>query len=276
MKAAKQLRNGEFQKKYGPWAVVAGASEGLGAQFAEHLARRGLDLVLIARRAELLQTLAARLRQDYHVEVLELPLDLASPYAPAQIVRATAALDIGLLVYNAAYSSVGSFLESPIEDHLKEIDTNVRTPLLLIHAFGLRFANRRCGGILMMSSLSAFQGSAMIANYAATKAYSLLLGEGLWEEWRNLGVDVLVCLASAIKTPGYLASRPRQSLIFSTPASDPGEVAAAALDALGKQPTVIPGVSNRMASFFMRRLLPRRTAIRLMGRVMRGMYPRKT
>ncbi len=235
MTAAKQLTNGEFQKKYGPWAVVAGASEGLGARFAEQLAHRGLNLVLVARRGELLQTLAARLRQEYQIEVLELPLDLASPYAPAQIVRTTAAIDVGLLVYNAAYSSVGSFLECPIEDHLKQIDTNVRTPLLLIHAFGLRFANRRRGGLLLMSSLSAFQGSAMIANYAATKAYSLLLGEGLWEEWREQGVDVLVCLGSAIKTPGYLASRPRQPFVFSPPASDPDEVAVAALDALGKQ-----------------------------------------
>jgi len=148
--------------------------------------------------------------------------------------------------------------------------------MLLVHAFGLRFANRRSGGILLMSSLSAFQGSALISNYAATKAFCLLLGEGLWEEWRELGVDVLVCLGSAIKTPGYLASRPRQSFIFSTPASDPKEVAAAALNALGKQPSFIPGASNRLASFFMRRLLSRQAAIRLMGRVLRGMYPRKT
>ena len=275
MTSAKQFTNGEFQRKYGPCAVVAGASEGLGAQFAEQLARRGLDLVLVARRAELLETLAARLRQEYHVEVLELPLDLASPYAPAQIVRATAALDVGLLVYNAAFSAVGSFLETPVEDHLKEIDTNVRTPLLLIHAFGLRFANRRRGGILLMSSLSAFQGSAMISNYSATKAYSLLLGEGLWEEWRELGIDALVCLGSAIKTPGYLASRPRQPFLFAPPASEPQEVAAAALNALGTQPSVIPGTGNRLSSFFMRRLLPRKAAIRMMGRVMRGMYPRK-
>jgi hypothetical protein len=119
--------------------------------------------------------------------------------------------------------------------------------------------------------LSAFQGSAFIANYAATKAFSLLIGEGLWEEWRALGVDVLVCLASAIKTPGYLARQPKKSAGLSAPASEPGAVAASALEALGKQPTIIPGVGNRMASFFMRHVLPRRAAIRLMGRVLRGM-----
>jgi short-subunit dehydrogenase len=275
MTSAKKLTNGEFQKRYGPWALVAGASEGLGAQFAEQLARRGLDLVLVARRAELLQDLAARLRRDFHVEVVELPLDLASPYAPAQIVRAAAAMDIGLLVYNAAFSAVGPFLDTPVEEHLKEIDTNVRTPLLLIHAFGLRFANRRRGGMILMSSLSSFQGSAMIANYAATKAYTLLIGEGLWEEWRGKGVDVLVCLGSAIKTPGYLASRPRRPFIFATPASEPAEVAAAALNALGKQPEVVPGAANRVANFFMRHLLPRRAAIRMMGQMLRRMYPRK-
>jgi len=276
MTSAKQLTKGEFLKRYGPWAVVAGASEGLGAQFAEQLARRGLNLVLVARRAELLQALAERLRRDFSIEVVELPLDLASPYAPAQIVRATAALDVGLLVYNAAFSSVGAFLDCPVEEHLKEIDTNVKTPLLLVHAFGLRFVNRRSGGVLLMSSLSAFQGSAIIANYAATKAYSLMLGEGLWEEWRELGVDVLVCLGSAIKTPGYLASRPRRAFSFAAPASEPRDVAAAALNALGQNPTVTPGVLNRLSSFFMHRLLPRQAAIRFMGRVLRRMYPNKT
>jgi len=271
MTVATQINNSEFRKRYGPWAVVAGASEGLGAEYAEQLAQRGLDLVLIARRAGLLQSMAARLKQKYKIEVCELPLDLASPNAPAQIVRATTDLDVGLLIYNAAYSAVGSFLDHPVEDHLKEIDTNVKTPMLLIHAFGRRLANRGRGGIILMSSLSAFQGSAFIANYAATKAFSLLIGEGLWEEWRALGVDVLVCLASAIKTPGYLARQPKKSAGLSAPASEPGAVAASALEALGKQPTIIPGVGNRMASFFMRHVLPRRAAIRLMGRVLRGM-----
>ena len=106
-----------FVEKYGPWAVVAGASEGLGAEYAEQLAQRGLDLVLIARRAGLLQSMAARLKQKYKIEVCELPLDLASPNAPAQIVSATTDLDVGLLIYNAAYSAVGSFLDHPVEDH---------------------------------------------------------------------------------------------------------------------------------------------------------------
>jgi short-subunit dehydrogenase len=125
-----------------------------------------------------------------------------------------------------------------------------------------------------MSSLSALQGSALISNYAATKAYNILIGEGLWEEWREKGVDVLVCMASAIRTPNYVSSAPKSNGKFFDPSSEPRDVAASALSALGRQPEVIPGATNRLAGFFFQRLLPRQVAIRMMGRIMRGMYGR--
>ena len=262
----------EFLQRYGPWAVIAGASEGLGAEFAEQLARQGLNLVLVARRAGLLKELASLLTQKYRVEVFECVLDLATLQEAQELAESTRALDVGLLIYNAAFSAVGPFLQRPLEDHLKEIDTNIRTPLALLHSFGQRLAARGRGGVILMSSLSAFQGSAFITNYAATKAFNQLVGEGLWEEWRRQGVDVLSCAAGAIRTPNFMASQAKSTGGISDMTSEPGQVASEALSALGRQPFVIPGQGNRLASFLMRHLMPRRAAIQMMGKILEGKY----
>ncbi len=262
----------DFVRRYGPWSLVAGASEGLGAAYAEELASRGLNLVLIARRAELLQVLASELSTKYGVETKAIALDLSAADAAERVAQAASDLEIGLLVYNAAFSAIGPFLERPLEDHLKEIHTNVFTLLKLIYLFAPQMLPRGHGGIVLMSSLSAFQGSAYISTYAATKAFNIVLAEGLWEEWREQGVDVLVCVSGALKTPNYLASEPEQTGGLGDMTLTPEQVVRAALDALGKQPYVIPGRMNRLASFVLRHLLPRRSAVKFMGRVVRRMY----
>jgi uncharacterized protein len=260
-----------FTQTYGPWALIAGASEGLGAAFAEQLAGRGINLLLAARRAGRLAELAQQLEARWHVQVQTCAIDLAEPGAALELAQLAAGLDVGLLVYNAAFSAVGLFLERPLEDHLREVETNIRAPLALSYAFGQRLVARGRGGILLMSSLSAQQGSAYIANYAATKAYNQLLGEGLWEEWRQRGVDTLVCLAGAIATPNYTASQPGEGAGVARRAMAPEQVAREAIAALGKQPLVVPGGINRLASLVMR-ALPRRVAIQMMGRILSAMY----
>jgi short-subunit dehydrogenase len=262
----------QFQEQYGPWAIVAGASEGLGATYAEQLASNGLHVFLIARREDKLHQLAQALTGKYHIQVKTLALDLSLPTSPETILQATQGLEIGLLVYNAAFSAVGAFQNRSLEDHMREVDTNIRTPLALIHSLGTQMLVRKRGGILLMSSLSAFQGSAFISNYAATKAYSIMLAEGLWEEWRQQGVDVLVCVASAIRTPNYLASAPQQTSSVANATLEPLTVVQEALAALGKQPYVIPGRVNRIYSFMMRHLMPRRMTIQMMGNILRNMY----
>jgi len=262
----------DFAARYGSWAIVAGASEGLGAAYAEELAARGLNLVLIARRSELLQILASDLSKKYNVETKTIALDLSSADGAEQIAQNTNDLEIGLLIYNAAFSAIGPFLERPVEDHLKEIHTNAFTPLKLIHLFANQMIVRGRGGIVLMSSLSAFQGSAYISTYAATKAFNIVLAEGLWEEWRTRGVDVLVCVSGAIKTPNYVASEPEQTGGLGDMTLKPDQVVHEALNGLGKGPYVIPGRMNRVASFVMRHLLPRKSAVKFMGRILREMY----
>ncbi len=274
-----------FREKYGPWALVAGASKGLGAAYAGQLAARGLNLVLVARSAAALQSLANQLAAQYSVQVRALCLDLSQEDAPARIVEQTADLESGLLIYNAAYPATGPFFEIPLEDHLRELATNCRTPLSLAYLLGRPMAQRGRGGIILMSSLSAAQGSAFISNYAATKAYNLVLGEGLWEELRQQGADVLVCCPAVITKPDaaqdasqnapHPANQDGGGASFSALPAE--AVARETLAALGKRPLVIPGRVNRAAAFFMQRLLPRPVAVRMMGRVMRGMYgPGKT
>lgn len=261
-----------FQMRYGPWAVVAGASEGLGAEFAAQLAVKGLNLVLVARRADKLAELAGRLSEQHAIQVRCLSLDLALPEAVSEILTSTQGVEIGLLVYNAAFSAIGPFWERSIEDHLRELDVNCRAPLALAYAFGRQMIPRRRGGLILLSSLSATQGSAFISNYAATKGYNLLLAEGLWEELRGTGVDALACCPGATETPGYLASLTGPARARSVPSMSPAAVVAETLAALGKQPSVITGRTNRWAAFLMRRVLPRRIAVQFMGSVLRKMY----
>jgi len=263
-------QSNSFRERYGPWALVAGASVGMGAEYATQLAAKGLNLVLIARRADELASLAARLSADHGVQVRTLQLDLAHADAASMVAAETGDIDIGLLVYNAGLSIVGPFFAQPLEEHLRELDVNCRAPLTLVYTFGQRMLARKRGGIVLMSSLSASQGSALIANYVATKAYNLLLAEGLWDELRGQGIDVIASTPSSTATPGYLASNPGQ-----TPGGtmSPRAVVAETLAALGKAPSVIPGGTNRLAALVMRRILTRRTAITLMGRTMRSMYP---
>ena len=262
----------DFAARYGPWGIVAGASEGIGAAYAEELASRGLNLILIARRAQVLESLAASLFQQYKVNIRTIPLDLSSSQAAEQVYREASGLDVGLLVYNAAFSAIGPFLERSVEDHVKEIHTNALTPLKLIYLFADQMLARGCGGVVLMSSLSAFQGSAYISTYAATKAFNILLAEGLWEEWREQGVDVLVCVSGAVKTPSYVASEPEHTGGLGDMTMKPDQVVREALNALGREPYVIPGRMNRISSFVMRHLLPRKLAVKFMGGILRRMY----
>lgn len=257
--------------RYGPWAVVAGASEGLGAAFAERLASEGFHLVLIARRREKLEPLCSDLRQRHSIEAHPLCMDLARPDLADAVDAETRELEVGLVVYNAALSVIGPFLEQDLEAHLRVVDVNVRGPLALAHRFGGRMAARGRGGLVLMSSLSGLQGSALIASYAASKAFNLVLGEGLWDELRGRGVDVLVCSAGATRTPNYEASAPKKTSPMAT-VMEPEAVVERALGALGRRPGTIPGLGNRLAAFLMQRIMPRRAAVRTMGRATRDMY----
>jgi len=258
-----------FRERYGDWALIAGASVGLGEAFARQLAARGLNLLLVARHPAALDTLAAELNGKHGIEVRTLAADLGRTDL-ADVVRAfVAGHQVGLLVYNAAASAIGPFLDHSLDEHLKVIDVNCRGPVVLSHLLGTAMATRGRGGIVLMTSTAGSQGGPWISTYAASKAFNLLLAEGLWDELGRTGVDVIACRAGATATPGYAASKPRPSRI---PLLLPDDVVRKTLAHLGRGPSVVPGIFYRWSAFLMNRLMPRRLAIRIMGRATRKLY----
>lgn len=249
-----------FKEKYGPWALVAGASEGLGAAFAEDLAKRGLNLILIARRREKLELLAIKLRKKYLVEINIYTVDL-SDYQETKKVISKADLNIGLLIYNAAYAPISYFEDLAEEDLSKIVDVNIKSPLLISKLLSAKMIEKGRGGIVLMSSLAGTQGSPKIATYAASKAFNMILSEGLWHELKKYGIDVLASCAGAVRTPGYKNAQDEKDAPGTI---DAEAVASNTINALGKGPITVPGLTNKMVRFLMGRILPRKLAISIM------------
>ena len=261
----------EFQNRYGPWALVAGASEGIGQAWCRRLAARGLNVILVARREAPLRDEAAALQSRFGVETRLLAIDLAAADLTERVNATVGDLDIGLLVYNAAYADVSQYLDQSVDSKLTTIDVNCRGVLLLTSYLGQRLVARGRGGMVLMSSMSGWQGSAMMGVYAATKAFTTVLGESLWSELRPHGVDVQVCVAGATLTPGFKARTPREKWRASFPLA-PEAVVDAALARLGGEPTVIAGRMNRFAYLVLSKLMPRGAAVRFFSRTTRGIY----
>lgn len=240
--SGEELRS--FRERYGPWALVAGASDGIGECFARAIADEGVNLLLLARRAEKLEGLATALRAKHGIEARTLAVDLTAPDLDAKVLAATRDLEIGLLVYNAgAVHGAAAFHDLPVDHALGLVALNCTGPVLLAHRFGGRMRERGRGGIVLMGSLISFAGSAFVATYSATKAFDRILAEGLWHELRPHGVDVLGAIAGATKTPSMLASSP--SFADYPGAMQPEEVARGALAFLGRGPIWVAGDANR-------------------------------
>jgi short-subunit dehydrogenase len=260
-----------FRARYGPWALVAGASEGIGEEYSRQIAARGVNLVLIARRVAGLEALAKELREAYGVEVKTLSLDLGRPDMINSIRDCIQGLEVGLLVYNACFSHVGLFLERDLEGKLTCLDVNCRGPLILTSELAPAMVARGRGGILLMSSASGFQGGSYISTYAATKAFNTVLAESLWEEFRSSGVDVLGMVAGATRTPTFDQQPPEEKRPDAFPMF-PADVVREALNSLDKGPTRVAGSTNKFFTFLMGKMMSRRTAVRFIGNRLRKLY----
>jgi short-subunit dehydrogenase len=259
-----------FSAKYGPWALITGASRGIGAEFARQLAGRGLNIILIATNADLLQAQADSIKNDCGVEVKTIVLDLSREDILQEITPVTDSLEIGLLVNNAGLSKVAPFLNLTLDQLVKQLHVNVRAGLILAHHFGRRMVERRHGGIIFLSSGSAMSGTAYCANYAGTKAYNLIIAESLWYELGRYGVDVLGFAAGSTKTPGWEANAPKPGRFVKV--MDVKPTVAEALKALGKRPSLIAGRSNRLGYFVMGKMMSRERAIRIVSGSMDKMF----
>ena len=240
---------------------MAGASEGLGATFAKQLAAKEMNLLLIARQAELLSKVSEDTTRQHNVEVRCLVQDLADARLGQVLQEATAGLEVGVLIYNAAYVPTGRFIDTDLESLENLIRVNVQGPVTTVRTLAPAMCERNRGAVILMSSLAGMQGGPGIVGYAASKAFNTILAEGLWAELGEQNIDVVVSCAGAMPTPGYERTYKKGSPGM----LDPAEVAERTLKALGRGPRFIPGLINRMAATLSTRLLPRRTAIHLIG-----------
>jgi uncharacterized protein len=253
------------QGAYGSCALVTGASDGIGREFARELAALGFDLILVARRRDRLDALAAELKSKHNTVSTVIEADLARAQDINRVLAQIEPIDLGLFVASAGFGTSGSFLDQPLGAELDMIDVNCRAVVAMTAPIARGMAARKRGGIILMSSLLAFQGVPRAANYAATKAFIQSLAEGLRTELKPHGVDVIACAPGPIAS-GF-AARANMVMGLSQPAT---AVARTTLKALGRKTTVRPGW---LAKFLELSLapLPRRGRVRMLAQVMRGM-----
>ena len=256
----------QFRARYGPWALVTGASSGIGEHLARRLAARGLDLVVLARRKDRLEALAADLRAADGVEVEVLAVDLADPGFLDPVLAACDGKDVGLVVSNAGLGLKGLHVDQSVDRLDAMLAVNCRAPLVLARAFAPRLAERGAGGIMLLGSIEGFQGYPYSAAYAATKGFVHSLGEGLWGELRPKGVDVLVVAPGGTDTDILADQGIDKKALVGVMA--PVDVAERAITHLGRGPLYVVGASNKALVTFLR-VLPRRLALRAAGMGMR-------
>jgi uncharacterized protein len=256
-----------FQQRYGEWAVVTGASSGIGREIALELAARGLNLVLVARSHGEIEKLARFITSTYQVEAEPVRLDLSIPEARQALVDSVGARNVGLLVNAAGFGTGGAFLEANAAEQSSMVEVNCTALLELTYAFARRFAVQSRGGIILLSSIVAFQGVARSANYAATKAYVQSLAEALAVELKPHGIDVL-CAAPGPTQSGFAE---RAGMTFSS-AESAQVVAREIVAALGRKRQVLPG---RLSKLLYAALMtaPRFLRVQIMKQVMASMTP---
>ncbi|MEI7980694.1 MAG: SDR family NAD(P)-dependent oxidoreductase [Bacteroidota bacterium] len=265
----------DFHLKYGEWALVAGAAEGIGAGFTEALAIRKMNVVMVDNNATALVEWSEKVERTHGVKTIRVLQDLSAKDAWAKCLQTIENLDCRLLIYVAAYSRVRLFLDHDQKDLDRFLDTNSRTPIHLVSAFAdrLKKSSQR-GGILLVSSLAGLIGPRYVAPYAATKAFNIILAEALYHEFKPHSIDIMVCCAGTTSTPMFWSTNPRFGS-KKTDVMDPMDVVNYGLKKLGKKAICIPGWKNRLSYFILTRLMPRRLAARMVGSYMEKIYPQE-
>lgn len=252
-----------LKEKYGNWALVTGASSGIGKELARQLAHKGFSVVLVARREALLNELAKELTNSAQVETRVVALDLSTAGAVRALYDAVSTLDIGLVIPAAGIDEMGRFLEKEYSSIERMLTLSIQIPTEIAHVFGQKLAARRRSGIVLVSSVFGYQGIPNFAGYAASKAYALTLGEALNVELAQQGIDVLVLSPGLTDTP---FSQSMEINFSKLPmfAQGPEMVAKTALRALGHKATVVSGLLNKIYAWE-NRLIPRAWPVKLFG-----------
>ncbi len=236
----------DFKNKYGSWALITGATSGIGAELTSQIAAKGMNIVLVARKEAELKDHAAKLKERYGIETKYVSADLATAAGLEKVKQIQE--EIGLLVLAAGFEVNGAFEKTALESELKVIQINVIATLELTHHFSQAMVQRKRGGILLISSLSGHMPNPYFANYAGTKAYVLSLGASLYGELKTKGVNVTVLSPGLTNTP-MIADNGVDWGKTPMSAMDPSIVAETGLNGLGKRFLSIPGGKNKMMAW---------------------------
>lgn len=245
---------GDIAQKYGPWALIVGASDGCGTLFAERLAQEGVNVALVARRRHLLDTVAEGIHERTGVETRTLAIDLTQADASQSIIDATADLGVGMLVYCAGGDpNYQPFLANPVSAAEALLQRNCLVLMRLCHHFAGLMVERGRGGIVNFTSGAALAGGRNMVAYGGTKAFDMVFTEGLWAELHDKGVDVLGLVLGMTDTPALRQLEFERGRLKSIDEIPPGAVTAAsvvdeAFANLGNGPTIATGDDVRMAS----------------------------
>lgn len=238
-----------FSEKYGPWALIAGASDGVGLAFARALAREGLNLILVSRNQAKLDVAAAGLRA-LGAECVTVSADLSKPEGSSQAIAAAGTREVGLVITNCGADSINAkFLDADIAAWEGLAAMNVTTKLRLAHHFGRAMRNRGRGGMILVNSGACYNGMSGLATYCASKGFVLNFSEGLWAELRHHGIDVLSMVLGQTDTPSYRATLERSGQPVPESWASPDDVAATALRQLPHGPIFNWGQTNDMAGY---------------------------
>ncbi len=254
-----------LKTKYGEWVVITGASSGVGLELAKQLASAGFNLVLVARHLEKLQEVENSLKANKPIEIIIVNVDVSETEGIDQIIEATKGLKVGLLIASAGYGTSGNFIDSSLHSEINMLRVNCEALLSLTHYFGQQFAIQNRGGIILMSSMVAFQGTPYSANYAATKAYVQTLAEGIAVELKPKGVDVLAAAPGPVESGFSKRANMKMSMSLT-----PSQVGVPILKVLGRKTTVLPGFLTKLLVYSLR-TVPRWGKVKVMEKVMGGM-----
>lgn len=254
-------------QKYGKWALITGASSGIGEEFARVLAFNGFNLVLVARREERLNVLKNELESKYKVNIRVVPADLSKPDFMDSIITNTSDIEISVLINNAGYGSTGEFVTNDPEFEAGMVLVNCYAPVKLTHHFGNKMKEQGMGAIMFLGSVVAFQPVPMMSVYSATKAFNLLFGEGLSYELKKHNIDTLVINPGTTDTEFQrIANIDSGPLVRTTK-----QVVDTTLSSLAKKTSVVDGLMNKITAFS-GRLLPRKLLTNIAGSMAEKMY----